>query len=838
MLLGGGRTEPGWSVQPPQGESLPLCSLLSVRPLCRPIPLSLARRSLSFSGILVALLLACPTYPASPPVRRALLVGISQYDPDPKGPLNLKAPASDVEAIGSLLTLRFGFPAANIKTLTDAEATREAILQGIRKDLIEASGKGDVVLFYFSGHGSQLKAPGSDKAGGWAETIVPYDGRRSGGRDIRDKELRALFNDLVDKGVVLTAVFDCCHSGAITRGLPREGLRARMAPPLTIEPALRPEESPDLREPPEKRGAVVLAACLPRQVAYEKLFPQGDGLESHGALTWALLETLGSSPASVTAGEVYSRAKASVAAELPEQEPVLAGDSGRTFFGGPKGEPAPELRLASSSVTSEGVVFLAGSAVGLTKGTRLKEINPKHCRPVVLEIVRVNGPASCVAHYAPEWVTTRLSGAPCDPPDPPVAPGAPWPYWLPPGSLFEVSSWAAPSSSPLRVHLPDPAPAGFRPAEWGGMIRRVIEAAGMSWATDPTETPPSVVLEWQGQRWSLWAISGRRVEVGPMLSERALAKAIGGLKLTENGAAGAGERDAFFWAVPPPAALLGTLQTLEVKRKWTRLGIAAGAAVESQYRLVGVLDKEGECYAWVKSFPSGVSGEPSVLPERTDWIRPSADGAAASLESSAEGLASLLAWLQLSPPPSAPPAPFKLRVQEWVRDDTGERVKVVNGLVPEGHALVEGHQYGFCLEPQAPQDAWPAVAYAYVIGIDRTGKRTLLFPPMGTGNSENKVLGDEGAEGLGPSACVPLGTGPVLEIAPPFGNDLYMLLLVDEPIVDPSALNGEPIIRRGPADKPNSRLGQLLERSITRGEEIENPGNWSVYRAVYPSRPQ
>ena len=51
------------------------------------------------------------------------------------------------------------------------------------------------------------------------ETIVPADAA-SGAFDIRDKEIARLCNQVVDKGILLTAIFDSCHSGSIARGFP------------------------------------------------------------------------------------------------------------------------------------------------------------------------------------------------------------------------------------------------------------------------------------------------------------------------------------------------------------------------------------------------------------------------------------------------------------------------------------------------------------------------------------------------------------------------------------------------------------------------------------------
>ena len=40
-----------------------------------------------------------------------------------------------------------------------------------------------------------------------------------GGFDVRDREMARIFNAALDKGIHLTAIFDSCHSGGISRGI-------------------------------------------------------------------------------------------------------------------------------------------------------------------------------------------------------------------------------------------------------------------------------------------------------------------------------------------------------------------------------------------------------------------------------------------------------------------------------------------------------------------------------------------------------------------------------------------------------------------------------------------
>src|SRR5204863_464530 len=98
-----------------------------------------------------------------------------------------------------MLELVHGFAPHDIVTLTDQAATRAAILRAIETHLIAPAAAGDIVFFFYAGHGSQVRNTRSDEADQLDESIVPADSRR-GAPDIRDKELRRLFNRILGRG--------------------------------------------------------------------------------------------------------------------------------------------------------------------------------------------------------------------------------------------------------------------------------------------------------------------------------------------------------------------------------------------------------------------------------------------------------------------------------------------------------------------------------------------------------------------------------------------------------------------------------------------------------------
>ncbi|NJR52339.1 MAG: DUF4384 domain-containing protein [Leptolyngbyaceae cyanobacterium CSU_1_3] len=158
------------------------------------------------------------------PRKLALLVGINKY------PFKntLQGCLTDVELQRRLLVHRFGFKLDDILILTDAQATRQNILDAFEKHLIAKAQPDDVVVFHFSGHGSLIADPlciYKDQDGDCLNaTLVPVDNtlslddRDKGGvvPDITGRTLFLLMSALKTNNV--TVVLDSCHSGGGKRG--------------------------------------------------------------------------------------------------------------------------------------------------------------------------------------------------------------------------------------------------------------------------------------------------------------------------------------------------------------------------------------------------------------------------------------------------------------------------------------------------------------------------------------------------------------------------------------------------------------------------------------------
>jgi hypothetical protein len=155
----------------------------------------------------------------STPRKLALLVGINQYKDAP-----LQGCVTDVNLQQQLLIHRFGFNPKDILILTDEQATRQGILNAFEEHLIKQAKPGDVVVYHFSGHGSQVSDPDCDTSDCLNSTFVPIDSSLATGytnqggvvQDIMGHTLFLLMTALRTENV--TVVLDSCHSGGGTRG--------------------------------------------------------------------------------------------------------------------------------------------------------------------------------------------------------------------------------------------------------------------------------------------------------------------------------------------------------------------------------------------------------------------------------------------------------------------------------------------------------------------------------------------------------------------------------------------------------------------------------------------
>jgi hypothetical protein len=151
---------------------------------------------------------------------RALLIGINDY-PDPAN--RLEGCVNDVFLMSSLLQeAEDPFAPEDIRVVLNDRATAAGILERLHW-LLDGVQPGDRRFLFYSGHGAQIPAYGSnEEVDHIDECLVPYDFDWTPEHAIIDKQILQLYAQLPFRSEFL-AVFDCCHAGGIDRfgGKPR-----------------------------------------------------------------------------------------------------------------------------------------------------------------------------------------------------------------------------------------------------------------------------------------------------------------------------------------------------------------------------------------------------------------------------------------------------------------------------------------------------------------------------------------------------------------------------------------------------------------------------------------
>jgi hypothetical protein len=140
--------------------------------------------------------------------KKALVVGINAYDP----PNALPSCVNDADSIVQLLCSSYGFSQNSIQNLRDKEASKAAIITGLR-NLANNSGASDELLFYYSGHGYSFQQGNS-----LIEALVPQDADF-----LTSDEVADITSAVTPKS--LTVILDSCYSGGMQKPFSLGGVK-------------------------------------------------------------------------------------------------------------------------------------------------------------------------------------------------------------------------------------------------------------------------------------------------------------------------------------------------------------------------------------------------------------------------------------------------------------------------------------------------------------------------------------------------------------------------------------------------------------------------------------
>lgn len=771
---------------------------------------------------LCAVSVVLPSGSAYGQTRRAFIVGIDNYRPATaaekeearrQGTLgalrsdlawqSLDGAVNDAVSMRDVLLHRFGFTKENIHLLVNEKAKRQAILDGMRHFFIEEARDGDTLFFYYAGHGSQVRNSLSYKSDKLDETIVPWDAN-VGVWDIRDKEIARLLNEVLDKHkVVLTAIFDSCHSGSIARGL--AAYDSKDQPKTRSIPGdLRDAKDDYHATPPEDRGALIISSAQFNESAREAV-EEHDGVSiSHGAFTLALLQTLNRTPPDITARDVFRIARLTMHSSWSPQEPVLAGNNERAAKGlfGDFASVSPLPKVVVQAVTSAGKIVLDGGySIGLERNAELKD----PIKLIRLRIVSVSGLSSSVAEPIGKDIN---------------------PASIKTGDVFEIDRWAFPPGAVLSVSLPPGLPLQEL-QQAREILSRLQEKNGVTWVRDTTETIPTHLIHWTGNAWQLQT-PDKTLDLGSRLDEESL--------WAQVQACGPSNK-LIFVDLPPPLELINTLHLGQNSEN--NAIDTAQAPGKDKYWLVGRVHQQALEYAWVqpKAGQDGAGSGDSPLPERTDWIKledANPGKTAATLTSQLQAIARIQSWMTLPSPPEEKQFPYQLMLREtesgkWI---TGSDLQPVAGTISETSSRIAtprvrgGEELQIILKADVNKlKGYQEPRKVYVFGIDSFGMCRLFFP-QGADDQRNRMP-EKDATGTYPTE-VPVAT---IRVDEPWGVDTYIMLTSDTPLTDLTVFNCEPVRTRG--SNFGNPLANLLQRtrSLARGDRDDiTPADWSIQR--------
>jgi hypothetical protein len=299
------------------------------------------------------------------PKRRALLIGINDY-PDPANKLD--GCVNDTFLMSSLLQER-GFDSEDMRVVLNDRATADAIRERLNW-LLEGAEDGMERVLFYSGHGAQLPLYNAvGEVDHIDECLVPYDFAWTQDSAITDDDFYHLYVDLPYEARFF-AIFDCCHSGGLTRDgvrkirgiTPPDDIRHRMLEWDERQRMWRERKLPPLNDDfggtsAEKRkfmGAdhatlrlgramrlrkvgkadydrlisrsrppylpVLLEACRQDQFSYE----YRDGATSYGAFTYSLAKDLRAQPL-ITFEKIVAKTTATLQDLGYDQNPQVVG---------------------------------------------------------------------------------------------------------------------------------------------------------------------------------------------------------------------------------------------------------------------------------------------------------------------------------------------------------------------------------------------------------------------------------------------------------------------------------------------------------------------------------
>jgi hypothetical protein len=645
--------------------------------------------------------------------------------------------------------------------------------------LLDRSKPGDIAFLYYAGHGSQVKNSLSPKADHLDESIVPADAWQEGIADIRDKELSQIFNRFLDKGVSLTVIFDCCHSGSISRGPnPRAG-KIRYVPQSNWD-------AHDGSRPltPENRAGdhfLIFSAAQSDENAAEIYDDNGI---AQGVFTSSFLHAIAQHSVGASAKDIFYSARALVKASGASQEPIIGGSpkrQGQTLFGSATGRSTDLTSVPVSSVQEDIVRLEAGLALGLSAGVELSPLNEKD-GAVTLSIDTVINMNQSLA----KLIKGKIED-------------------VHPGEFFQVTSWISRQKPLLSIYIPQNDLSEDQVIRFIQIAKELRRSPKIKWISslNKSSSNPYESIFWLNNSCF------RKVDIE---EARPLAMIDAQSILRE------AKKDSTLY-VELPLAAPDCKKLRERFASSAYIGITDNYAA-ANYVLFGTLNQDGLPVYGLRKKMIKAKDSLEALPIETDCFLLSGTrpNFADSLYDRAARLAKIRGWMDLQPP-SADQSGFAYDLYMYDED----KKQPIDSAYQVGSHIRLGIRAA-----DRSSDELSNTAYLYIFVIDQSGKMELLFP-SNDGNDQNKFPQAVDGVLVKDYSCY-RGT-----IGPPSGTDNYFLLATAKPISNPQIIFQQNSIYSGIRKRDlrgNNPLADLLDMGNEGGSRapLATSFNWSIQK--------
>jgi len=714
--------------------------------------------------------------------KRALIIGIDEYTPPANEKAtsqyrsvfrNLEGCRNDALSVKSVITAKYGFEEKNIDSLFNTSATHKNIINAMQQ-LLASSKPNDIAFIFYAGHGSQVNNSLSKETDKKDETIVPSDIWKDTIKDIRDKELSAIFNAFIDKGVELTVVMDCCHSGSISRG-------PELNPPKFryLDIANYDAKDASAPTPPETRNNsnfLIMSAAQDVELASEQF---DDNNVPHGAFTLALLQAINQQSVDASAMNLFSAARAILKANGKKQEPVLGGSIERqneTLFGIKKGLLPDKILVPVLENKNSKITLQAGFALSLNKDNELIHVeNNDTVKLRIDSIISINKSLASIIKGDAKNIKA--------------------------GELFEVSNWVSSDAPLLKLYIPETKFSFAEIQKFAAINNALKKQQQIKWTNNLEKVNPYASVFFVNDKF--YANSNGKLEEVKSFNQQTV------LSYTK-------KDSSLYVEIPPTANLTSAIKNRFKENSSIQI---VHDVNQANYMLYGTIDENGNPAYGLRRVQTSADDSLESMPVQTKYFNLKDADANLTLADSiyeyAMRLSKIKGWLQLvTPSGTSSKFPFHLEI---FNSETGKQIDTFTykiGGQMSLHLVANENAAGMSMPKK----------YVYVFSIDRSGNMQSDYPGEDEGNVNNRFPKYDNDNLIRDFSLFDY------EVSEPAGTDNFFLLASDEPITNYAMLFNQSGVRGITEDgNPLSKLLNLGNDNGTRGLR-QLPLNWCLLK--------